>query len=251
VLLYSFTWTGNYHAVNGWVRKVKKLGKRANESFAVIGLGRFGSSVARVLFNMGYEVLVMDENPEKVQQLNHLSTHAVQADSTDERALKELGIRNFDVVVVAIGNDIQASILTTLILKELGVKKIVAKAQNERHGKVLYKIGADKVVYPEYDMGLRVAHNLISPNVLDFVELSKEFSAAELTVSSDMVGKTLAQLNVRARFGVNVIAIKNNGTFNISPSAKDVLQKDDVLIVLGHNDDLKRFEEHIRKVGSR
>ena len=227
------------------------MGKRDNESFAVIGLGRFGSSVAQVLFDMGYEVLVMDENPERVQQLNHVSTHAVQADSTDEKAMRELGIRNFDVVVVAIGADIQASILTTLVLKDMGVKKIVAKAQNERHGQVLYKIGADKVVYPEYDMGLRVAHNLISPNVLDFVELSGEYSVAELTVSRDMVGKTLAEMDVRVRFGVNVIAIKNNGEFNISPSATDFLKDQDVLIVLGHNKDLKKFEDHIRKVGSR
>jgi trk system potassium uptake protein TrkA len=209
------------------------MGKRIKESFAVIGLGRFGSSVAKVLFDMGYEVLVMDENPERVQQLNHVSTHAVQGDSTDEKALRELGIRNFDVVVVAIGNDIQASILTTLVLKDMGVKKIVAKAQNARHGQVLYKVGADKVVYPEYDMGLRVAHNLISPNVLDFVELSSEYSVAELTVSKDMVGKTLADIDVRVRFGVNVIAIKNNGKFNISPSAKDSLKDQDVLIVLG------------------
>ncbi|HBI03848.1 MAG TPA: potassium uptake system protein [Paenibacillaceae bacterium] len=227
------------------------MGKRDNESFAVIGLGRFGSSVAQVLFDMGYEVLVMDENPERVQQLNHVSTHAVQADSTDEKAMKELGIRNFDVVVVAIGADIQASILTTLVLKDMGVKKIVAKAQNERHGQVLYKIGADKVVYPEYDMGLRVAHNLISPNVLDFVELSSEYSVAELTVSRDMVGKTLAEMDVRVRFSVNVIAIKNKGEFNIAPSATDFLKDQDVLIVLGHNKDLKKFEDHIRKVGSR
>lgn len=227
------------------------MGKRANESFAIMGLGRFGASVAQVLFDMGYEVLIMDENPERVQQLSHVSTHAVQADSTDEKVLKELGIRNFDVVVVAIGADIQASILTTLILKDLGVKKIVAKAQNSRHGQVLYKIGADKVVYPEYDMGLRLAHNLISPNVLDFVELSNEYSVAELTVSRDMVGKTLADVDVRVRFGVNVIAIKNDGEFNIAPSAIDRLKEQDVLIVLGHNRDLKKFEEHIRKIGSK
>lgn len=227
------------------------MGKRGNESFAVIGLGRFGSSVAQVLFDMGYEVLIMDENQERVQQLNHLSTHAVQGDSTDEKALKELGIRNFDVVVVAIGADIQASILTTLVLKDMGVKKIVAKAQNERHGQVLYKIGADKVVYPEYDMGLRVAHNLISPNVLDFVELSNDYSVVELKVSRDMVEKTLVDIDVRARFGVNVIAIKSHGEFNIAPSPNDFIKDQDVLIVLGHKRDLKKFEDHIRKVGSR
>lgn len=223
----------------------------ATESFAVIGLGRFGASVAQALYNMGYDVLIMDENPERVQQHNHLATHAVQADSTDEKALKDLGIRNFDVVVVAIGADIQASILTTLILKELGVKKIVVKAQNERHGTVLYKLGADKVVYPERDMGLRVAHNLISPNVLDFVELSEEYSVAELKVPEEMYGKTLADVDIRVRFGVNVMAIKSYGKFNIAPGANDVLKEEDVLIVIGHNKDLKKFEEHASRVRSR
>lgn len=223
----------------------------ASESFAVIGLGRFGASIAQALYSMNYDVMIIDENAERVQQHNHLATHAVQADSTDEKALKELGIRNFDVVVVAIGADIQASILTTLILKELGVKTIVAKAQNERHGQVLYKVGADRVVFPERDMGLRVAHNLISPNVLDFVELSEEFSVAELAIPREMYGKTLAELDIRVRFGVNVMAIKSNGKFNIAPGAQDVLESEDILIVIGSNQDLKRFEEYASKVRSR
>ncbi|MBN6186645.1 TrkA family potassium uptake protein [Aneurinibacillus sp. BA2021] len=215
----------------------------ATQSYAVIGMGRFGASVAQALYNMGYDVMVMDEDGERIQEHINIATHAVQADSTDEQALKEVGIRNFDVVVVAIGADIQASILTTLILKEMGVKMIVAKAQNERHGQVLYKVGADRVVFPERDMGLRVAHNLISPNVLDFVELAEEYSIAEVAASDAMDGKSLIELDVRARFGVNVMAIKSGNSFNIAPNATDTIHEGDVLIVIGHNDDLKKFEE--------
>lgn len=214
-----------------------------SKQFAVIGMGRFGSSVARTLYEMDYEVMGIDEDEERINEHIQNVTHAVAADSTDEMALREIGIRNFDVVVVAIGNDIQASILTTLILKEMGVKKIVAKAQNERHGQVLYKVGADRVVFPERDMGVRVAHNLISANVLDFIELAEDYSVAEVVVANSMVGKTLRQLDVRARYGVNVIAIKSGESFNISPLPDDMIQDKDVLVVIGHNRDLKEFEE--------
>ncbi|NGQ94452.1 TrkA family potassium uptake protein [Brevibacillus sp. SYP-B805] len=214
-----------------------------SKQFAVIGLGRFGSSVARTLFEMDYEVLGIDEDEERVNDAIEHVTHAVVADTTDETALREIGIRNFDVVVVAIGADIQASILTTLQLKELGVKKIVAKAQNERHGQVLYKVGADRVVFPERDMGIRVAHNLISTNVLDFIELAEDYSVAEVVVSNKMVGKTLRQLDVRAQYGVNVIAIKSGDKFNIAPRPDDVIAANDILVVIGNNMDLKEFEE--------
>jgi trk system potassium uptake protein TrkA len=214
-----------------------------SKQFAVIGLGRFGSSVARTLFEMDYEVMGIDEDEERVNDAIEHVTHAVVADSTDETALREIGIRNFDVVVVAIGADIQASILTTLLLKEMGVKKIVAKAQNERHGQVLYKVGADRVVFPERDMGIRVAHNLISTNVLDFIELAEDYSVAEVVVSNKMVGKTLRQLDVRAQYGVNVIAIKSGDKFNIAPRPDDVIAADDILVVIGNNMDLKEFEE--------
>jgi trk system potassium uptake protein TrkA len=216
-----------------------------NQSYAVIGLGRFGSSLAEHLYSMGYDVMAIDEDEERVQENIHIVTHAVQADSTDEQALRELGIRNFDVVVVAIGVDIQASILTTLILKEMGVKKIVVKAQNERHGQVLYKVGADRVVFPERDMGIRVAHNLLSPNVLDFIELAEEYSIAEVAASEKMIGKSLTELDVRANFGVNVMAIKRASSFNIAPAPTDSIEEGDILIVIGHNDDLKRFEEEL------
>lgn len=215
----------------------------SSKQFAIIGMGRFGSSVARTLYEMDFEVMGIDENEERINDNIQYVTHAVVADTTDERALKELGIRNFDVVVVAIGVDIQASILTVLTLKELGVKKIVAKAQNERHGQVLYKVGADRVVFPERDMGVRVAHNLISANVLDFIELAEDYSVAEVIVSSRMVGKSLRQLNLRALYEVNVIAIKSGDTFNITPNPDDLIRVGDVLVVIGNNKDLQTFEE--------
>ncbi|GED32573.1 potassium channel family protein [Brevibacillus centrosporus] len=214
-----------------------------SKQFAIIGMGRFGSSVARTLYEMDYEVMGIDENEERINENIQYVTHAVAADSTDERALKEIGIRNFDVVVVAIGVDIQASILTVLTLKELGVKKIVAKAQNERHGQVLYKVGADRVVFPERDMGVRVAHNLISANVLDFIELADDYSVAEVVVSSKFVGKDLRQLDIRKNYRVNVIAIKSGDKFNIAPNPEEVIQYGDVLVVIGNNKDLKAFEE--------
>ncbi|OPA79974.1 potassium uptake system protein [Paenibacillus selenitireducens] len=214
----------------------------AKKQFAVIGMGRFGSSVARAISEMGFEVLAIDTDEQRTQDVVNIVTHAVSADSTDEEALRALGIRNFDVVVVSIGQDIQASILTTLILKDLGVPRIIAKAQNELHGKVLNKIGADKVIYPERDMGLRVAHHLVSPNIMDFIELSSDHSIIELQATSQMIGQNLKQLNVRAKFGCNVMAIKNNGKMNISPQADDPIKPDDVLIIVGANKDIQKME---------
>jgi trk system potassium uptake protein TrkA len=213
------------------------------KQFAVIGLGRFGASVAKFLAGMGYEVLAVDENEERVQDVAHAVSHAVSADSTDEEAMRALGIRNFDVVVVAIGQDIQSSILTTLILKDLGVPSIIVKAQNELHGKVLGKIGADKVVYPERDMGLRVAHQLISPNILEHIELSPEHSIVEMKVSSAIVGKNLTQLDIRAKFNCNVLAVKRNEQTNITPRPEDLMEVGDVLVIVGRNDQLTKLEQ--------
>lgn len=213
-----------------------------SKQFAVIGMGRFGSSVAKSLYNLGYEVLAIDASEQRMQDISGMVTHAVQADSTDEEALRALGIRNFDVVVVAIGQDIQSSILTTLILKDMGVPTLVVKAQNELHGKVLTKIGADKVIFPERDMGLRVAHHLISPNILDFIELSDDYSIIEIRASSSMIGKNLRQLDIRAKYGCNVMALKSGSHMNISPNAEDTIRQEDILVVVGENDKLAQLE---------
>lgn len=212
------------------------------KQFAVIGMGRFGSSVAKTLYKMGFEVLVIDSNEQRIQDVITMVTHGVQADTTDEEALRALGIRNFDVVVVAIGQDVHASILTTLILKELGVPLLIVKAQNELHGKVVSKIGADKVIFPERDMGQRVAHNLVSPNILDYIELTDEYSIVEIKATSQLIGKNLRELDIRARFGCNVMAIKNENKMNISPHAEDQIKEDDILVVVGKNEDLQHFE---------
>jgi trk system potassium uptake protein TrkA len=212
------------------------------KQFAVIGMGRFGSSVAKTLYNLGFEVMAIDANEHRTQEVTSMVTHAVQADSTDEDALRAIGIRNFDVVVVAIGQDIQSSILTTLILKDLGVTSIIVKAQNELHGKVLTKIGADKVIFPERDMGQRVAHHLISPNILDHIELSDDYSIVEIEVTKPMVGKNLRQLDIRAKYGCNVMAIKSGDRMNIAPHAEDKIKENDVLVIVGNNEDLHHFE---------
>lgn len=213
------------------------------KQFVVIGLGRFGSSMARTLYSLGHEVLAVDVNEETVQEIVENVTHAVQADATDESSLNALGIRNFDVAVVTIGNDMQASILVTLMVKELGLKYVVSKAQNDLHAKVLYKIGADRVVFPEREMGVKVANNLVSSNILEYIELSEDYSIVETEALNEWIGKNLAEINMRAKYGVNVMAIKRNSDINISPTAHDFIEDGDTLIVVGQNDDLNKLSE--------
>ena len=213
------------------------------KQFAVIGLGRFGSSVSRELYQLGHDVLAIDINEEKVNDMIDHATQAVIANATDENALQSLGIRNFEYVIVAIGDDIQTSILCTLVLKELGVPYVWVKAQNEYHHRVLEKIGADRIVHPEQDMGVRLAQHLVSEKIIDYIELSDEYSIVELIASDKVVNRSLAELDVRARFGCTILAIKRGNDINVSPSPDDKIIKNDILIVIGHKDDLKRFEE--------
>ncbi|KAA9008660.1 TrkA family potassium uptake protein [Paenibacillus spiritus] len=214
----------------------------AKKQFAIIGMGRFGSSVAKALSSMGYDVLAIDADEQRTQEISGIVTHAVSADSTDEEALRALDIHHFDVVVVAIGENIQASILTTLILKDLGVRTILVKAQSELHGKVVGKIGADKVIYPERDMGLRVAHHLASPNILDYIELSPDYSILDMKAAGSLLGRNLKELDIRAKYGCNVMAIRHGDEMNIAPRAEDRLQEGDVLVIVGHKDNLARLE---------
>ncbi|WP_144555770.1 TrkA family potassium uptake protein [Bacillus sp. X1(2014)] len=211
------------------------------QTFAVIGLGRFGTSIASKLIEADQEVMGIDINEERVEDGKLLVTHAVVLDSTDEESLKTVGIRNFDYVIVAIGNDMQASILTVLILKEMGVKQVIAKALNKRHGQVLTKVGADWVVHPERDMGERVAHQLLAPNVLNYIELSNEYNIEEVLVHKSMTGKSLRDLDLRAQYNVNVIAILSNENLIISPFPEHLIQEGDKLVVIGHRNDLNEF----------
>lgn len=215
------------------------------KEFAVIGLGRFGGSISRSLTEQGSEVMAIDMNEDRVNEFAALVTHAVVADSTDENVLKSLGIRNFDHVIVAIGDNIQSSILTTLILKELGVKHITVKAQNDYHEKVLRKIGADHVVHPERDMGRRIAHYIVSTNVLDYLELSDEYSIVEVMVNEILKGKSLIELDIRAKYGLNIVAIKRGKEIIVSPMADEPLKLNDILIIIGADTDINRFEKKV------
>ncbi|MFZ5596308.1 MAG: potassium channel family protein [Bacillota bacterium] len=212
------------------------------KQFAIIGLGRFGSSLAKTLVRMGYEVLAIDADENKVEQLAEYVTHAVQANALEDSSIKSLGIRNFDVVVVAIGQDIQSSILVTVMLKEIGVKKIVAKATTELHGKVLEKVGADIVVFPERDMGERVARWLVSRNIIDQINLSPDYSIMELTAPLKLVGRTLQETAMRGKYGITVLAIRRGNDIIISPGAGQLLEEGDILIAIGRNERLKLLE---------
>ena len=213
--------------------------------FIIIGLGRFGSSIGSELIQLGHEVLGLDRDEEKVQELSNVLTHAVVADATEEEVLRSIGARNFDVGVVAIGDDIQASILATILLKELGVKKVVAKAVSELHGRVLERMGVDRVIYPERDMGVRVAHQLVSPNLLDYIELSKQYTIAELAVPHCLSGKSLDDVNPRGRFGCSIVAINKPKGIIIAPVAKDVLLEKDIMVVIGTNQQIEQFQQSI------
>lgn len=217
------------------------------KSFAVIGCGRFGSSVARTLYELGNEVLAIDINEEYLNELADEVTLAIQADVKDEKALKNLGLSNVDVAVISIASDLEASIMATLIAKELGIKRVVAKAQSEMHGKILHKIGADKVIFPERDMGVRVAHNLASTNILDFIELSSDYSILEINALKEWENKSLSQLKLPNKYGINVMAIKRNNSINVSPNGEEVIHEKDILVVIGSKEDINRIEHKAGK----
>jgi trk system potassium uptake protein TrkA len=184
----------------------------------------------------------MDKDEEALRGIADHVSHAVQLDSTDPEALRGVGVTKFDAVIVAIGDFIEESILTTLILNELGCEKIVAKAVDDRQGKVLERVGADLVVYPERDMGVRIAHTLAAPGLVDYLEISPTFSIEELSISPRMAGSTLAQLDLKARFGVSVLLIRRDSQLMISPGQDTALQAGDVLVVVGENRQLNRLE---------
>ena len=201
--------------------------------FVVIGLGRFGTSVAKTLNVLGHDVLAMDKDEHAVQVIMQDVTQAVQADARDEETLRALGVRNFDVAVVAIGDDLEANILITLMLKEMGIPYVVTKAQSALHGKVLEKIGADKIIFPEQDMGIRLANNLIRTNVMDFIELSLDFSIFEIIASTKFINKTLGELDLRAIYQINVVAIKKRANqIIIAPGADAIIDEKDILVVV-------------------
>lgn len=210
-------------------------------SYVVIGLGKFGSAVALELMASGCEVLAIDIHEENVQHIADRVTDAVVADARDEAVLRNLGVRNYDCAVVSIGDNVAASILITLMLKELGVEQVACKAGDEVHKKALLKVGADRVLIPEKEMAGRFAQSLARPNVVDYIEISDQFAIIELTIPKTWVGKSLKELNVRAKYGVSVMAFRRDGQMELSPNPDEKMRKGEILVILGHEERLAKL----------
>lgn len=211
------------------------------KSFMVLGLGRFGMSIAKNLYSLGNEVLAVDKNAETVNEISDSVTHAVIGDICDENTLKSLGARNFDVVILSTAGSMEVSIMATMILKDIGVKYLAVKAQNSLHSKILMKMGADKVLMPEFDMGVKLAQALSYGDFLDFIKLSPDYSIAELQAPEHWRSKTISELNVRARYGINILAVKNSDGINPAPSPDYAFNKDDIIVAMGSNAKLAKM----------
>jgi len=216
--------------------------KSKRKQFLIIGLGRFGASVAVNLCKLGHEVLAVDSDENMVNAVSPYVTQAIVADATDEAVLHSLGPQNFDVAVVSIGQNVRDSILIAVLCKEMGVPYLLGKATDELHAKVLRKVGVDRVVFPERDMGQRVAKSLVTPNFLDMIELSDEYQMVEMTTPEAWTGRTLVDINVRRNYGVSVIALRRGEEFIASPGAEERLLADDILLLLGRQRDLDNLE---------
>ena len=214
-----------------------------SKSFLVFGLGRFGSSLARSLCEQGQQVMAIDSNEENVQNIAPYVTEAVQLDATDEVALATLDVSSFDGAAVSIGQNVRDSVLICVLLKEMGIPYLIAKANDELHAKVLRKIGVDRVVFPERDMGERVAKSMITSGVVDLMQLGDDFQIMEIRTPSKWAGNTLVGLNVRRKYGISILAIHRGGSYLVSPSADLQLEADDTLLVIGKEDDIEDLNE--------
>ena len=209
--------------------------------FGVIGLGRFGSSVAVTLESLGNSVLAIDRDRERIAAIKDEVTAAKQVDAIDAEALREAGVANCDAVVIAIGEDIESSVLATLVVKELGVKRIIVKAKSDLHGKVIEKLGVERVVFPERDMGARLANQLVSSDVLEFIELSPDYSMEEIKACGDMIGKTIKDLKLRDKYNIVAIALRRADKVIVLPSANEKVKAGDILILMGATKEIKAF----------
>jgi trk system potassium uptake protein len=217
---------------------------KGKRQFAVIGLGRFGRAVCSTLHSLGYEVMAIDSDDRRVSNVlsDQIAVHVVQLDSTDPVALKEAGIAEYDTVIVAIGNYIQESIITTLNLKEAGIPHVVAKASSEMHVKLLQRMGADQVVFPEHEMGCELARSLSRPGILDRFELDPDHSIVEVLVPAEFDNKNIVELELRARYGLNLIAIADNDDkFEINPNPSTRLRKGAVMVLVGSNKGIEQL----------
>ena len=213
------------------------------KQFAVIGIGRFGESLISELVRLGHEVLAIDTDENRVDDIASVATQAVQADAMDEKVLKALDIVNFDAVVVAIGGDVEANILTSITLKEIGVKKIIAKAHNTMHGKVLEKMGINMVLYPERDMAIRLARNLVSTSIIEYIELSSDHGISERTAPLSFVGKSLEEKALRQRMDITILAVRSGSEIVVSPQADYRIKAGDIIVALGPVKQLEKLHE--------
>jgi trk system potassium uptake protein TrkA len=221
------------------------------KQIAVIGLGRFGYSVAKTLSESGSEIIAIDREEEKVKAVSDFVTYAVQLDAMDEKALRSVGVQNVDTAIVSIGEKIEASILVVMILREMGIKNIIAKAVTPLHGRVLENLGVHRVVYPERDMAIRIAHSLTRPKILEELELSQEYSIVELPVPKEFIGKSVKEIQLRTRYGVNLIAVKRKvvekektkEVWNVNPLPTDKMEEGDILVLIGSNENLAKLIE--------
>ena len=221
--------------------------------FGVIGLGRFGSAIATTLTELGHDVIGVDGDEERVQQMADSVAQTIELDATDAKALRAAGLQDIDVAVVSMGKNIESSLLVVMQLHELGVRTVVAKAVTALHGRILEKLGVSRVVFPEREMAIRLAHSLVMPNALDYIELSRDFSIVELPAPESFIDRTLKQLELRPRFGLTLIAIKRRAEgsgvveTNIAPSADEMIHKGDSLSLLGANDRLAELDRLLKK----
>lgn len=227
--------------------------------FVVIGLGRFGRKVAETLAKKGAPVIAIDSKPELVRNVSNFVTKAVQIDSTDEDALVASGVKDVDVAVVGMGEDVESSILTTALLKNLNIKEIVARASTPLHAQILKMVGATRVVFPEEDMGIRVANSILSPGVLEYIELGADYTLAEIEAKSESIDRTIDELDLRAKYGVNVLIVKRKvfeagekleetmkKEMKVLPTSDYKIQEGDVLVVVGNSKDIESFEKHMK-----
>ena len=212
-----------------------------HKEFVVIGMGQFGSSVAKTLANAGATVMAVDKDEEYLEKVASYVTHAVCADVSNPEAMKQLGIQNYDGAIVGIGDDLESSVLVTLQLKEMGVSFVMAKAVTDLGGRILQKVGADKVIFPDREIGIRIGNEIMNGNYFEAIEVSEEYSIVDLTVPHAWIGKTLRDINIRSQYGVNVIGIRGIDKVNINPEADYKLQEQDILIVLGHNGEIQKL----------
>ncbi|MBO5489263.1 MAG: TrkA family potassium uptake protein [Eubacterium sp.] len=211
----------------------------SKKSFVVIGAGQFGTSVARTIASSGAEVMVVDKDENNLENVSEYVTHSICGDATNPELIRQLGIKNYDGAIIGIGRHLEPTVLITIQMKELGIPHIITLAENELEARILRKVGADRVVSPDKEFGIRLGNQILNDNYMDMIELSDKYSITDYNIPAGWIGKTIKELNVRGKYGINIIGVRGRDKININPAPDDILKEDDVLIVLGHNSELK------------